>query len=73
MKQRIRRPGPDGDIVKDVDLGPGAVLRSSLAATNVRALPEAIGPRVEHLMYVNQDRAAKHDPEKTPAFRGPIQ
>mgnify|MGYP007078653706 CR=1 FL=1 len=25
MIQRIRRPGPKGDIVKDVDLGPGKV------------------------------------------------
>lgn len=72
MKQRIRRPGPNGDINNDVDLGPGQVLRSSLAAANVRTLPEAIGPKKEHLMFINQENAAKQDPDKVYTFRGPI-
>ena len=72
MKRRIRIKGPNGDINRDEDLGPGLVYRSSLAAHNSRQLNQAIPPRKEHLTFINTDTASKHDPQTNPAFRGPI-
>lgn len=73
MKRRIRRPGPDGrDIVADLDLGPGAVTRPVNYHNNPVPLSEAIPPKKEHLMFINQDSASKYAPGESPAFNGPI-
>jgi len=69
---RIRKKGPNGDINRDIDNGPVAILTSHLAAGNSRNLVDAIPPRKEHLKFINQDQAAKWDPKENPEFTGPI-
>ena len=55
MRQRRRRPGPDGDIIEDVDLGPGPVGRGPRHVPSISAVPVADGipPSAKNLERVS--------------------